>query len=97
MSKESKVRGVRWLERVEEKLKKGIERFVPPDLCCPISRELMQDPVVAEDGHSYEREAITKWFKYHNTSPMTNQELEEQDLIPNIALKRLVEHFTFEA
>eukprot|EP00434_Breviolum_minutum_P004136 symbB.v1.2.003646.t1/scaffold175.1/size369221/2 len=30
----------------------------PKDLCCPISHELMKDPVVAEDGHTYERSCI---------------------------------------
>ena len=31
----------------------------------------MQDPVVAQDGHSYEKSAIARWFEEHNTSPLT--------------------------
>ena len=30
----------------------------PKELCCPISHELMKDPVVAGDGHTYERSCI---------------------------------------
>ena len=30
----------------------------PKDFCCPISHELMKDPVVAGDGHTYERSCI---------------------------------------
>ena len=29
------------------------------DFLCPISREIMQDPVIAADGHTYEREMIS--------------------------------------
>lgn len=32
------------------------------NLRCPITHELMKDPVMATDGHTYEREAIMKWF-----------------------------------
>jgi hypothetical protein len=40
------------------------QRQQPPEAyLCPISRELMRDPVVACDGHTYERRAITEWIK----------------------------------
>jgi U-box domain len=34
-------------------------------------QDVMRDPVVAEDGHSYERGAIAQWFTEHDTSPLT--------------------------
>ena len=44
----------------------------PDDLQCPISHELMRDPVVAADGRTYERAEITGWIgRGHNRSPMT--------------------------
>ena len=47
----------------------------------------MQDiflyPVVAEDGHTYERFAIKKWLENPNTSPLTNKKLYSKRLIPN--------------
>merc|ERR1711964_274552 len=39
------------------------------DLLCPITMMLMTDPVIAADGHSYERTAIEKWLKDNDTSP----------------------------
>ena len=41
------------------------------------------DPVVAEDGHTYEKFAIKKWLEDHNTSPLTNKKLYSKRLIPN--------------
>lgn len=35
----------------------------PAAYLCPISHELMSDPVVACDGHTYERRAITEWMQ----------------------------------
>lgn len=36
----------------------------PPELLCPISHVLMRnDPVVASDGHTYERSAIISWIQ----------------------------------
>lgn len=46
------------------------------------AQEVMQDPVVALDGNTYERSAITEWFRRNNTSPMTNQHI-GTTLIPN--------------
>lgn len=45
------------------------------DLLCPISMDFMEDPVMAEDGHFYDRKSITDWMKKNNTSPITKQEL----------------------
>ena len=66
----------------------------PPDeYLCPITQDIMQDPVVAADGRSYERNAIAEWFDAHNTSPMTNLELPHRNLIPNIELKSLIQRY----
>ena len=51
---------------------------------------LMDDPVVAADGHTYNREDIENWFKEHNTSPHTNEEFEHKMLIPNIMARKLL-------
>ena len=65
---------------------------VPKELTCPITQELLIDPVLAEDGHTYERAAITRWFSTGNTrSPVTNEELEGKKLISNHVLKKACE------
>lgn len=50
--------------------------IVNRNLFCPISQELMYNPVVASDGHTYERRHIEQWFKRGNkTSPLTNDKI----------------------
>ena len=58
---------------------------------CPISHDIMQDPVIAADGQTYEREYITMWLVNKDTSPMTNETLANKTLTPNHALKRLIQ------
>lgn len=67
------------------------------DYCCPIGLGLMTDPVVAADGHTYQREKIQDWFASCQLagktfkSPKTNLELDHLMLIPNHALKSVIQ------
>ena len=54
---------------------------------CSISQEVMEDPVVAADGFSYERSSIVGWLAGHSTSPLTNEELAHKMLTPNRNLR----------
>jgi hypothetical protein len=59
---------------------------------CPISQDIMNDPVICSDGQTYERSAIQPWFdRGNNTSPITNVPLANRNLIPNIALRQAIE------
>ena len=58
---------------------------------CPITYEVMSDPVITAEGHSYERSAIEAWLENHDTSPITNAVLEHKDLTPNLQLKIIIE------
>lgn len=60
-------------------------------LCCPITHEVLRDPVVAADGITYERHAITNWLTSHDTSPMTNIPLANLELHPNNLVRTLIE------
>ncbi|XP_065818590.1 WD repeat, SAM and U-box domain-containing protein 1-like isoform X1 [Labrus bergylta] len=63
----------------------------PDEFLCPITRELMRDPVIASDGYSYERESIESWVRGRNkTSPMTNLPLQTSLLTPNRSLKMAI-------
>ena len=60
----------------------------PPDaFVCPITQELMDEPVMAFDGHTYERRAIERWFKRRQTSPKTGEQLANAVLLPNHAMR----------
>ncbi|XP_030480234.2 U-box domain-containing protein 16 [Cannabis sativa] len=64
---------------------------VPSDFRCPISLDLMRDPVVVATGQTYDRESIKLWIESgHNTCPKTGQTLAHTELIPNCALKNLI-------
>ena len=52
--------------------------------------ELMDDPVVAADGHTYNRFDIENWFKEHDTSPLTSEPLEHKILTPNIMARKQI-------
>ena len=45
-----------------------------------ITHEYFRDPVLAEDEHSYEREAITRWIDEHGTSRFTRKGLDVNQL-----------------
>jgi serine/threonine protein kinase len=62
-------------------------------LKCPISLELFRDPVVAEDGHTYERKNITTWLQAHGTSPLTREPMSHTSLRPNHIVRKLVDEF----
>lgn len=58
---------------------------------CPISQDIMNDPVICSDGHTYERSAIQASFNAGNfRSPKTNVPLASRNLIPNIALRQAI-------
>lgn len=54
--------------------------------CCPITGEPMINPVVAADGHTYERSAIARWLQTSDKSPLTGAVLVHKDLVPNYML-----------
>lgn len=58
---------------------------------CPITSELMTDPVMDPDGNTYERAAIEAWLERNNTSPLTGNELTIGQLIPNRTLREAIE------
>ena len=59
-----------------------------------MSLEIFQDPVIAADGHSYERREIGAWLaRGKTTSPKTNAELPHAFLVPNRHLKAMCQQF----
>ncbi|KAK3022263.1 hypothetical protein RJ639_045857 [Escallonia herrerae] len=64
---------------------------IPDDFRCPISLELMKDPVIVSTGQTYERSCIQKWLDAgHKTCPKTQQTLLHTGLTPNYVLKSLI-------
>ncbi|XP_074307885.1 U-box domain-containing protein 9-like [Silene latifolia] len=64
---------------------------VPDEFRCPISREIMKDPVVLATGQTYDRPFIYKWLKDgHRTCPQTQQVLSHTVLTPNHLVQELI-------
>mmetsp|Transcript_13341 Transcript_13341/g.26836 ORF Transcript_13341/g.26836 Transcript_13341/m.26836 type:complete len:157 (+) Transcript_13341:76-546(+) len=60
------------------------------ELVCPITQELPLDPVIAEDGHVYDRAAIERWIaKGNGKSPKTN-EIMGTALLPALQVKNMI-------
>ncbi|CAK9181032.1 unnamed protein product [Ilex paraguariensis] len=66
---------------------------VPPFFLCPISLDIMKDPVTVSTGITYDRESIEKWiFSGKNSEcPVTKQVISDSDLTPNITIRRLIQ------
>jgi len=64
------------------------------DISCPITYDIMTDPVSAADGQTYDRAAITAWIQQRGTSPMNpSMRLTISGLTPNFAMKRLIDSY----
>lgn len=64
---------------------------VPKDFCCPISLDLMRDPVIVSTGQTFDRALISRWIEEgHFTCPKTGQVLVHTKLVPNRALRNLI-------
>ncbi len=66
---------------------------IPDEYTCPITHQLMYDPVIAADGETYEREAIERHLQSSDRSPMHGDALTHTMLTTNRALKRTIESF----
>eukprot|EP00929_Paragymnodinium_shiwhaense_P012761 TRINITY_DN12057_c0_g1_i3.p1 TRINITY_DN12057_c0_g1~~TRINITY_DN12057_c0_g1_i3.p1 ORF type:complete len:297 (-),score=24.08 TRINITY_DN12057_c0_g1_i3:503-1393(-) len=78
---------------------------IPRDFLCPILHEVMKDPVLTVDGHTYERDAIQQWLERPRgrdretgrdlppRSPVSNLPLPATTLTPNFALRNAIESF----
>ena len=63
---------------------------VPTSFLCPITHEVMRDPVSTSDGQSYERRAIEHWLQHSNLSPLTGEQLHSKALTRNHALRNAI-------
>ncbi|KAL5209350.1 hypothetical protein ABZP36_004973 [Zizania latifolia] len=70
----------------------GGELAIPAHFRCPISLDLMRDPVTAPTGITYDREGIEAWLdKGRAVCPVTHAPLRQEDLVPNHAIRRVIQ------
>lgn len=60
------------MENVVDGIVNGIEKLHFGNLlCCPITKENMTDPVMTDDGYTYERSAIEQWYDIYDIYDIT--------------------------
>jgi len=62
-------------------------------ITCPITSDIMKDPVQGNDGHTYERAAILQALSIKKESPMTRNYMTENDLTVNAAIRFLCDKY----
>ncbi|XP_020091288.1 U-box domain-containing protein 21-like [Ananas comosus] len=70
----------------------GMDLQIPAHFRCPISLDLMRDPVTAATGITYDRQSIETWLELGNGScPVTARPVANEELIPNHAIRRMIQ------
>ena len=73
------------------------ELVIPTHFRCPISLDMMKDPVTLSTGITYDRESIDTWIEGGNkTCPVTKQTLRTLDPVPNHSLRRMIQDWCVE-
>ncbi|CAD6248840.1 unnamed protein product [Miscanthus lutarioriparius] len=84
---------------LEEQSNEGYQEPAFKAFMCPLTRQVMHDPVTIETGQTFEREAILKWFRECRdsgrkpTCPLTQAELRSTDISPSIALRNVIDEW----
>jgi hypothetical protein len=76
-------------------MSQGLEAAnIPDSFLCPITQEILEDPVCAADGQTYERSALEEWFRRgKRSSPLTGAPLEHINVTPNVTLRKAIQDF----
>ncbi|CAK8534312.1 unnamed protein product [Lathyrus sativus] len=90
-----------WGRRKNNKKNKGgkpnMEVVIPNQFKCPITLDLMKDPVTLSTGITYDRESVERWFDEGNiTCPLTNLVVRNFDMIPNHSLRIMIQDWCVE-
>lgn len=84
-------------KRSERSAALGISLTLPDVFHCPITMEVMRDPVVASDGHTYEKASLVRILQQSNAvSPLTRETLDPSVLVPNLALRKRIRGYVDE-
>jgi U-box domain len=67
---------------------------IPEMFICPLTLEIMSDPVMNRAGQTYERAAIVEWLKQDiATCPMTRRPIMISDFVANHRLRKQIQNW----
>lgn len=81
------------LELTTPQQKERLMQLAPRSFLCPISMELMTEPVVCPSGVTYDRKSITQWIQEHHSDPATHASLRNDNLYPNLTLRDMIQEW----
>ena len=55
----------------------------------------MKEPTITNEGISYEKEDLSKWFQKSQLEPITRTICSIEECIPNKLLKRMIEEYIY--
>ena len=88
----SKIEAQRMLRQKSVKIETDQE--VPEEFICPITQDVMRNPVLCSDGYVYEKAAIEEWLiSRRKTSPMTNLPMTSTKMEVQSELSTRIRHF----
>ena len=70
------------------------QNCTPASFVCPLTAQLMEDPVMDLCAHNFERAAITEWLSSkatHECCPISRKPLTADDLVPNHTLAERID------
>ncbi|KAK8968764.1 U-box domain-containing protein 17 [Platanthera guangdongensis] len=83
-----------WSVATSPRLSNSTVLNIPDEFRCPITLDLMKEPVIVATGHTYDRSSISRWLNSgHQNCPKSGQKLIHMALIPNYSLKSLIEQW----
>jgi len=65
----------------------------PQSFVCPVTLELLHDPVTTPYGHTYERSALFEHLQHWQSDPLTKQPLTLEQVFPNFALRQALDEY----
>lgn len=65
----------------------------PRGFICPLTMEVMFDPVLDAEGNTYERSSLLKWLEHNQTSPVSRQPLNDRMIIANNAMRDTIHEY----
>jgi hypothetical protein len=76
--------------KIDQSILDAMPESVLKPLMCPITGDILRKPVVASDGHTYEKSAIYRWLSSKNKSPLTGNPMPDQVLRSNHNIKQII-------
>lgn len=82
------------LQLLEKLMVKTLPDFVIPEYYkCPVSKNLIFEPVISKYGNTFDKEALEAYVRQYKQEPLEKKPMSVANIYPNFAMKDALEHF----